>query len=99
MARPPHRWSITLAASSDRHPRWLDENGHFSSDPARALRLASPEVAVQRVQAFLSLHGWAPTVLDRFRLVPSPLLHDKASARGLKSLGDEADQTQVVQAA
>jgi hypothetical protein len=95
----PHRWSITLAASSDRHPRWLDENGHFSSDPTRALRLASAEVAVQRVQAFLSLHGWDPAVLDRFRLVPSPVLRETPSARGLKRRGGEADQTQVAQAA
>jgi len=68
----PHRWSVTLVAAGDRHPRWLDENGHFSSDPGRALRLTSPEVAVQRVQAFLELHGWDPAVMERFRLVPAP---------------------------
>ena len=69
----PHRWSVTLAVGGDRHPRWLDENGHFSSDPTRALRLASPEVAVQRVQTFLELHGWDPSVMERFRLVPAPV--------------------------
>jgi len=68
----PHRWSVTLVAAGDRHPRWLDENGHFSSDPGRALRLTSPEVAVQRVQTFLELHGWDPAVMERFRLVPAP---------------------------
>ena len=68
----PHRWSVTLAASGLRHPRWLDEDGHFSSDPARALRLAAPEVAVQRVQMFLEIHGWDPAVIERFRLVPAP---------------------------
>lgn len=68
----PHRWSVTLAAGSGRHPRWLDENGQFSSDPARALRLASPEVAVQRIHDFLLLHGVDLAVLNRFRLVPSP---------------------------
>jgi len=95
----PHRWSITLVASSDRHPRWLDENGHFSSDPARALRLASPEVAVQRVQEFLRLHGWDPAVLDRFRLVPAPVLLETPAARGLKRRGDGAEHSQVVRAA
>lgn len=77
----PHRWSVTLAAAGRRHPRWLDENGHFSSDPARALRLAAPEVAVQRVQSFLELHGWDPAVIERFRLVPAPALIDNRGNR------------------
>ena len=79
----PHRWSVTLAAAGHRHPRWLDENGHFSSDPARALRLSAPEVAVQRVQSFLELHGWDPAVIERFRLVPAPVLSSPRSQRGL----------------
>jgi hypothetical protein len=70
----PHRWSVTLVAAGDRHPRWLDENGHFSADPGRALRLTSPEVAVQRLQAFLELHGLDPSVMERFRLVQAPTL-------------------------
>jgi len=69
---PVHRWSVTLAAPPQGRPRWLDENGHFSSDPARALRLASPEIAVQRIQAFLELHGSEPSTIERFRLVPAP---------------------------
>ncbi|MEB3158828.1 MAG: hypothetical protein VKK03_05135 [Synechococcus sp.] len=77
----PHRWSVTLVASSGRHPRWLDENGHFSSDPARALRLSAPEVAVQRLQEFMELHGWQVDVLNRFRLVPSPPLRESRMAR------------------
>lgn len=94
----PHRWSVTLAAAGRRHPRWLDENGHFSSDPARALRLAAPEVAVQRVQSFLELHGWDPAVIERFRLVPAPALIDSRSIRPLKrraavtgALGDQRE--------
>jgi hypothetical protein len=67
-----HRWSVTLAGPGQGRPRWLDENGHFSADPARALRLASPEIAVQRIQAFLELHGSHPGMIERFRLVPSP---------------------------
>jgi hypothetical protein len=70
----PHRWSVTLAGSDHRRPRWLDENGHFSSDPARALRLASPEIAVQRIQTFLALHGSKADLIERFRLVPAPPL-------------------------
>ena len=54
---PVQRWSVTLAGPRHRRPRWLDEDGHFSADPARALRLSSPEVAVQRIQEFLALHG------------------------------------------
>ena len=72
-----HRWSVTLAGSGGsgsehRHPRWLDEDGHFSADPSRALRLASPEIAVQRIQAFLALHGNKGDRIERFRLVPAP---------------------------
>lgn len=67
-----HRWSVTLAGSGHRRPRWLDEDGHFSADPSRALRLASPEIAVQRIQAFLALHGSKADQIERFRLVPAP---------------------------
>jgi hypothetical protein len=67
-----HRWSVTLAGSDVRRPRWLDEDGHFSADPSRALRLASPEIAVQRIQAFLALHGSKGDRIERFRLVPAP---------------------------
>jgi hypothetical protein len=67
-----HRWSVTLAGSGQRRPRWLDEDGHFSADPSRALRLASPEIAVQRIQAFLALHGRKGDRIERFRLVPAP---------------------------
>ena len=92
-----HRWSVILAGtgpgSGHRRPRWLDEDGHFSSDPSRALRLASPEIAVQRIQAFLALHGSKGDRIERFRLVPAPphrlaapdrqvracLIHDQAA--------------------
>lgn len=67
-----HRWSVTLAGPTHRRPRWLDENGHFSCDPSRALRLVSAEVAVRRIQLFLELHGSDPAMIERFRLVPAP---------------------------
>jgi hypothetical protein len=74
-----HRWSVTLAGSGQRHPRWLDEDGLFSADPSRALRLASPEVAAQRIQAFLALHGRKGDRIERFRLVPAPMRYRAAA--------------------
>ncbi|MFM7266443.1 MAG: hypothetical protein ACKOZW_12815 [Cyanobium sp.] len=65
-------WSVSLASPRTRRPRWLGENGRFTSDPARALRLVSPEVAAQRVQHFLEIHGWEPVVMERLQLVPAP---------------------------
>lgn len=67
-----NHWSITLAGGRSRRPRWLSVNGHFSSNPALALRLVNPEVAARRVQAYMVLRGWPPEVMERFRLVPAP---------------------------
>lgn len=67
-----NHWSISLASATIRRPRWLAENGRLSSDPRRALRLISPEVAARRLQAYMELHGWSPEVVERFRLVPAP---------------------------
>jgi hypothetical protein len=36
--------------------------------------LASPEIAVQRIQTFLALHGSKADLIERFRLVPAPPL-------------------------
>lgn len=69
-----NHWSITLAGGRTRRPRWLTVNGHFSSNPALALRLVSPEVAVQRVQTYMKLRGWPTEAMERFVLVPAPLL-------------------------
>lgn len=69
-----NHWSITLAGGRTRRPRWLTENGHFSSNPALALRLVSPEVAAQRVQTYMKLRGWPTEAMERFVLVPSPSL-------------------------
>jgi hypothetical protein len=68
----PHRWSLALVSGRTRRIRWLTETGHFSSDPAKALRLINPELAAQRVQAFMALRGWDVTVMERFQLVPAP---------------------------
>lgn len=68
------RWSVTLAGNGRGRRRWLAENGQFTSDPARALRLSDPNVAVQRLQMFLQLRGWEPELIERFQLVPAPPL-------------------------
>mgnify|MGYP006288558617 CR=1 FL=1 len=78
-----NHWSITLAGGSTRRPRWLSENGHFMSNPARALRLVSPEVAARRVQLYMQLHGWPPEVMERLRLVPAPPLDNSGSNTAL----------------
>ena len=74
-----NHWSITLASSRTRRTRWLADNGHFSSNPARALRLVTPEVAARRLQHYMKLRGWPPEVMERFRLVPSPSLPSTCS--------------------
>lgn len=67
-----NHWSLILASPRTRRPRWLSESGRLTSDPARALRLVSPEVAAQRLQQFLQMRGWGPEGSERFQLVPAP---------------------------
>ena len=67
-----HPWSVALVSNKARRVRWLAENGRFTSDPEKALRLLSPEVAARRVQTFMEIHGWEPEVMERFQLVPAP---------------------------
>jgi hypothetical protein len=67
-----NHWSITLSCGETRRPRWLTVNGHLSSNPERALRLVTPEVAAQRVQSYLRLWGRPIELIERFRLVPAP---------------------------
>ncbi len=71
-ASPSNLWSVRLVSRRTQRPRWLAENGRLTSDPARALRLLSPELAAQRAQHFLRLHGSDPVLLERFQLVPAP---------------------------
>jgi hypothetical protein len=70
----PTLWSVSLASPHTRRPRWLAENGRFTSDPTRALRLVNPEVAAQRVQRFLQIHGREPAIMERLQLVPAPAM-------------------------
>lgn len=71
-----HQWSVMLTTSRLRRPRWLSDSGRFTSDPRRALRLMSADVAAQRLQAFMRLRGWELTRLERFQLVPAPRLEE-----------------------
>ncbi|MCX5969024.1 MAG: hypothetical protein NTV57_15595 [Cyanobacteria bacterium] len=73
-----HHWSVSLASERSCRPRWLTENGRFSSNPASALRLVSAEVAAQRLQAYGAIRGWPQEAMERFRLVPAP--HGELSA-------------------
>lgn len=67
-----HQWSVTLASPRSRRPRWLSESGRLTADPARALRLVSPEVAAQRLQHYFQIRGWNAEGMERFLLVPAP---------------------------
>jgi hypothetical protein len=71
-----HQWSVMLTTASLRRPRWLSDSGRLTSDPRRALRLMSADVAAQRLQAFIRLRGWELSRLERFQLVPAPQLED-----------------------
>lgn len=75
------RWSVTLAGQRSGRRRWLTESGQFSADPARALRVSDPDVAVRRLQQFLQLRGWAPELIERFQLVPAPSLRSNLPRR------------------
>lgn len=69
-----HQWSVMLTTTRLRRPRWLSASGRLTSDPSRALRLMTADVAAQRLQAFIRLRGWELSRLERFQLVPAPQL-------------------------
>ena len=85
---PLHHWSLVVRSRRPGRPRWLGENGRITSDPERALRLVSPEVAAQRVQLYMQSRGWGPEVMERFQLVPSPL--PGSSSPSSRRLGQRA---------
>jgi hypothetical protein len=66
-----NHWSLSLVSPRSGRPRWLSESGRLTSDPARALRLVSPEVAAQRLQQYFQIRGWDPAGMERFLLVPA----------------------------
>ena len=71
-----------LSSSRLRRPRWLSESGRLTSDPRRALRLRSAEVAALRLQAFIRLRGWELSRLERFQLVPAPSAEGSGAGQG-----------------
>lgn len=77
-----HQWSVMLTTTSLRRPRWLSDSGRLTSDPRRALRLMSADVAAQRLQAFIRLRGWELSRLERFQLVPAPQLEEFRAGQG-----------------
>jgi hypothetical protein len=77
-----HQWSVMLTTTSLRRPRWLSDSGRLTSDPRRALRLMSADVAAQRLQAFIRLRGWELSRLERFQLVPAPHLEEFRAGQG-----------------
>ncbi|MEB3265742.1 MAG: hypothetical protein VKN13_03920 [Cyanobacteriota bacterium] len=74
------RWSVelmplpkrTVATPAPLRRRWLDENGRFTSDPARALQVANPDAAVVRLQSYAALRGWKTRAIEKLRMVPAP---------------------------
>ncbi len=50
-------------------PRWLTPHGTFSSNPAHALVVSTPEAAAERLQSFVELKGWPLRAVERFALV------------------------------
>ena len=85
---PLQHWSLVVRSARTGRPRWLGDNGRITSDPDRALRLVSPEVAAQRVQLYMQSRGWGPEVMERFQLVPSPPL--RQSPLGLNGMNRKA---------
>ena len=50
-------------------PRWLTAHGTFSSNPAHALVVSTPEAAAERLHSFVELRGWPLRAVERFALV------------------------------
>lgn len=74
MAAPQH-WSFALNPSRPRskaRPRWLDQRGGFTCDPAKALRVIHLEAATGRLHTFLAARGRPAKTLERLQVVPAP---------------------------
>ncbi|MGB7565085.1 MAG: hypothetical protein WBM08_10070 [Prochlorococcaceae cyanobacterium] len=71
------QWCVTLKPSRPglgRRKRWLTDQGVFTTDPAKALRVVNAEVAASRLQNFVELRGWPLRAVERLTLVPAPNL-------------------------
>lgn len=70
-----HLWSVVLhqaEGSRLRRNRWLTENGDFSLDPSKALRVVDAQAAALRLQEFVESRGWPLRAMERLRLIPAP---------------------------
>lgn len=70
-------WCVALKPSRpglERRSRWLTDQGAFTADPAKALRVVNAEAAARRLQTFVELRGWPLRAVERLRLVPAPNL-------------------------
>jgi hypothetical protein len=66
-------WRIALTpprGNRRTQPRWLCGDGLFRLRSERALTVADPAAAAQRLQQWLSLRGREPAALERLQLVP-----------------------------
>ncbi|MEI6829243.1 MAG: hypothetical protein WCK64_05240 [Synechococcaceae cyanobacterium ELA445] len=69
------QWCVALKPSRpglDGRCRWLTDQGAFTADPAKALRVVNAETAARRLQVFVELRGWPLRAVERLRLVPAP---------------------------
>ncbi|MEB3351150.1 MAG: hypothetical protein VKM01_02360 [Cyanobacteriota bacterium] len=71
---PAIRWSLELPPlpNRPRRRRWLAAEGGFTTDPAKALRVAHPEAAVARLQSYAAARGWKAQAIEKLRMVPAP---------------------------
>ncbi|MCP9915606.1 hypothetical protein [Cyanobium sp. ATX 6F1] len=71
------QWCVALKPTRPglgRRKRWLTDQGVFTADPAKTLRVVNAEVAARRLQAFVELRGWPLRAVERLTLVPDPNL-------------------------
>jgi hypothetical protein len=69
------QWCVALKPSRPglgQRSRWLTDQGLFTADPAKALRVVNAEAAALRLQTFVELRGWPLRAVERLRLVPAP---------------------------
>ncbi len=56
-------------AHAKARPRWLTAHGTFSSNPANAQLVSTPEAAAERFQSFVELKGCPLPAVEHFAFV------------------------------
>ena len=71
---PATRWSVELPPlpSRPQRRRWLGADGRFTTDPAKAMQVTSPDAAVARLQRYAAVRGWKAQAIEKLRMVPAP---------------------------